>query len=366
MNILMGINAPWVGGTRIHALTLAEALINQGHRTLLVTDPNILETEMQSRNIPYENRVDDSNMVNRLAALVETEHPCCLHAHPAATILEFYQLSVRTKIPFIVTMHGEYLMYFTKDKIGANISNQVSQVIAVSQRIKDYLVAYSSLPAAKITVIPNGINTEEYHSGIDDASIRKQLKISPNEFVIMNFGRLESDRQEALLIMAKAIILLAKRGITVKGIFVGEGSMYDTLQQINQEFFEETGKDVLILPGFRRDLPNLLSIANVVIATGRCALEALAAEKPVLAFGRAGYAGLVSPDKWQELCETNFGDHGTLSAITPQALADELLLKTVDCNSFQTELRALVIRDYDANKVAKEIASIYESVTTIT
>lgn len=249
MNVFLGINAPWVGGIRIHVLTLAQALIAWGNRPLVVTDREILEEEMLRRNIPYKARVDDlPKMISLLLQWVRREKPQCLHAHSAAPLLDFFQISRLTGIPFMATIHGEYTAFFSRNELGRQIGRYISRVIAVSEQIKRYLIANSTIPAAKITVIPNGIDTAEYCPGHNSGLAREQLGIEPDEPVIMNFGRLEGDRQGTLMTMADAIILLAKEGVRVKGVFVGAGSLYSDLQMMNAAFRRETGRDVFILP----------------------------------------------------------------------------------------------------------------------
>ncbi len=363
MNILMGLNAPWVGGTRTHVLALAKALIERGHRVVLVTDPGILEEEMARQGIPFVRRVEGFRpMLDLLLEVAAREKPDLIHAHPAASILEGFHLAKMTGLPLVVTMHGEYLMYFQADRPAREIVRTVKAVIAVSDGIKAYLTARSALPSEKITVVPNGIDTEEYHPGLDASRLRSELGLKAGEAVIVYLGRLDADKGDSIMAAAEALGHLARYGAKVKGVFVGTGDLLPALEEKRRRLRSETGDERLLLTGFRRDLPRLLSLAETVIAAGRSALEAMAVGKPVLAAGRAGCLGLVTGDNWPRALAANFGDHGLLPPPDPVLMADQLHHLHVRGGlreGIGRELRDLVVRDFDLRAVAARTEAIY-------
>ncbi|MGE5527740.1 MAG: glycosyltransferase [Patescibacteria group bacterium] len=365
MNILMMLNAPWVGGTRIHVLTLAGALIERGHRLVLVTDPGFLEEEMAGRGITFVPRVEGFRpMLDLLLALADKEKPDIIHAHPAASILEGFHLARMTGLPLVVTMHGEYLMHFQRDRPAREICQTVRTVIAVSQGVRDYLVANSALSPAQLTVIPNGIDTREFRPGLETSPLRRELGLRDDEAAIVYLGRLDADKKDSILAAAEAMGYLAKYGVKARGVFVGAGDLLPMLEERRRRLRLETRGDRLLLTGFRRDLPGLLSLAETVIAAGRSALEAMAVGKPVLASGRAGYLGLVTRGDWPRALAANFGDHGVLPAPNPVLLADELhhLHARADLRGLLgRELRGLVERDFSLREVAARTEAVYRA-----
>lgn len=373
--MLMGINTPWTGGTRTHVLSLAKALLASGHRLKLVTDPGVLEEEMTASGIPFERRAAGlPAMLELLSATVERDRPDVLHAHPHEFILESYLLAAMTGIPVVVTIHGEYLMHLRRDSLGRRIAGAVSSVIAVSERVRDYLINNSSLTPDKIRVVPNGIDTEAFRPGRDVSGLRTQLGLRSDELIVMYLGRLDADKESAVMATAEAIPRLARRGIPARGVFVGTGNLCCALKELSRRYAREISSspsadasigidsDILINTGFRRDIPDLLSLADVVVATGRSALEALAVGKPVLAAGRAGYLGLMTPELWQPARESNFGDHGLLPKPEPEVLAGQIhRLHRDSClkQELGTQLRDLVIDYYDIRRVVREMELIY-------
>lgn len=67
--------------------------------------------------------------------------------------------------------------------------------------------------------------------------------------------------------------------------------------------------------------------ADVIVGTGRVALEAMACAKPVVAAGVAGYCGVVKPQNIDKVIQCHFGDHGAFVPITAQKLSVDIAIK---------------------------------------
>ncbi len=357
MKIIMGLNAPWIGGMRTHVMSLAQALIKRGHSLILVTDPGVLEDELIARGIPYVvRRKTTGQMVRMLAELVESERPDLIHAHPADFIFEGFLVSQLIGVPFMVTMHGEYIMHFTRDPLGCRIGSVVSKVIAVSEQIKAYLERHSVLEGERIAVIANGIDFGEFTPRPNPAELRSRFGIGQDEIVIMYLGRLDSDKAQAITVTVGVVDLLYKFGEAVKGVLVGQGDQLDFL----------AGRKNLVLTGFRRNIPELLSMADVVVATGRSVLEALACGKPVIAIGRAGLHGLITVDNWEQAVKTNFGDHGCLRQPDLSLVLAYVKMGLAMSEEERLKLRQLTQGRFDLLKVVSELEQVYAMVAGMT
>lgn len=363
MNILMGLQAPWIGGTRLHVLHLAQALGERGHRVLLVTDGGWLEEEMARRGIRFLRRVDGLEaMLDLLLAEAKREQFDVIHAHPNAFIWEGCLLSHLTGVPLVVTMHGEYVLQFCRSPLGEKVAETARAVIAVSDQVEQYLLSQTPLPAAKIRVVRNGIDTREYRPGRDVERLRAALGLPQGHLVVAYVGRLDPDKGAAIRATAEAFCRLAAAGLPLTGLFVGQGGMVAELQERAGRAEAFFGRPVLRLTGFRRDLADLFCLADVVVAAGRSALEAMAAGRPVVAAGRAGYAGLVTPARWAEMQASNFGDHGCLPEPTPEALAADLprvLYEAQPREELGRALRRLVMAEYDLGRTTAEVEAVY-------
>lgn len=364
MNILMELNNPGIGGARTHVIALAQALHRRGHRLQFVTDAGFLEREMAARGLHYQPRVNGlEQMVNLLLSLAEREGTEVLHAHAGATELESCIIHEKLGLPYVVTIHGLFLWHLSDADLGDRIAKTVHKVIAVSGLVRDFILKHSRLTGDKVKVIPNGVDLEEFRPGLDAAPLRAELGIEDDEAVVVYSGRLASEKRHAIMAMIDAVRELAKRGLRIRGVFAGKTDVYlhSTLVSLCRDARMETGRELLMLTGPRRDIPQLLSLADIVVATGRAALESLAVGKPTVAWGCGGYLGPVTPANWREALNANFGDHGGPPGPSPSEFAGLLdeLLRRGQSAAMTAQLNDLVSEDCDIKKVAAETESIY-------
>src|SRR5690606_23594512 len=126
------------------------------------------------------------------------------------------------------------------------------------------------------------------------------------------------------------------------------------------------GRKNLVLTGFRRNIPELLSMADVVVPTGRSALEALACGKPVIAIGRAGLHGLITVDNWEQAVKTNFGDHGCLRQPDLSLILAYVKMGLAMSEEERLKLRLLTQGGFDLLKVVSELEQVYAMVAGMT
>lgn len=358
MNILLGLNNPAVGGARTHVLALAEGLLRRGHRALLVTDPGFLEEEMRARGIPFRARADgDREMLDLLLSLVERECPAILHAHHGETDREGYLVWQATGLPFVVTVHG-LMLWHLEDR---HIAEAARAVIAVSETVAEFIHQRAPALRGKVVVIPNGIDTDEFRPRPDADALRAQAGLAPDERVVMYAGRIAAEKSPAVFAAMEAVRDLAGRGVRIRGLCVGRTDAYvhQRVVDLAHETNSDAGREILRLTGLRRDMPEMLALADVVVAAGRSALEAMAVGKPVVAWGCAGYLGPVTPDNWSTALAANFGDHRGGPGPSPGELADLVDCLLADPDNRGTDLRDLVIRDCGLDRIAARHEAVY-------
>jgi glycosyltransferase involved in cell wall biosynthesis len=114
---------------------------------------------------------------------------------------------------------GVQALYLTSEKFS-------DATIAVSDIVKDRLVNWGVRPG-KITVIPNGVDTDEL--GFDQAArerVREQFGISPDTYVIGALGRLDPNKRVDLTMEAAAPML----GDRCKILVIGRGEDQERLE----------------------------------------------------------------------------------------------------------------------------------------
>lgn len=110
-------------------------------------------------------------------------------------------------------------------------------------------------------IIPNGIDVSLYEDNEETRKIiRKQLKISDEDFVIGHVGRLSIEKNHLFLIDIFNEIKKEKRN--AKLLLVGDGNYKD---QIISKIIQLGLKDSVILTGIRTDIPELLNSMDVFV-----------------------------------------------------------------------------------------------------
>jgi glycosyltransferase involved in cell wall biosynthesis len=168
-----------------------------------------------------------------------------------------------------------------------------------------YLAEREGCPAAKVRVIPNGVDVEKYHPRWPVASLQREFALMPGSPVVGIVAALRPEKNHELFLQAAKLIHNALS--TTKFLVVGDGPQRTELESLARELgLNEAVRFV----GTRSDVPEVLSLFDVFLLTSHMEanptsiLEAMACEKPIVATrvgsvpetvlnGRTGY--LVPP-----------------------------------------------------------------------
>lgn len=153
--------------------------------------------------------------------------------------------------------------------------------VAVSETVRTRMTGWG-VPASKVTVIPNGVDLDRVAF---DAGAREQVRgefgAGPGEYVIGVLGRLDPNKQFALVIEAAAPLLKAGKA---RLVIVGKGEEGERLAQAAAE---HGVSDRVVFAGERHDVAGVLSAFDLFVASsaqetfGLSVLEALANGLPV-------------------------------------------------------------------------------------
>lgn len=153
--------------------------------------------------------------------------------------------------------------------------------VAVSETVRQRMTGWG-VPAAKVTVIPNGVDLNRVaFDGAARERVRAEFGVSPGEYVIGVLGRLDPNKQFALVIAAAAPLLKAGG---VRLVIVGKG---DEGERLKQAAAEHGVTDQVVFAGERHDVAGVLSAFDLFVASsaqetfGLSVLEALANGLPV-------------------------------------------------------------------------------------
>lgn len=169
----------------------------------------------------------------------------------------------------------------------------VARHVCVSQSVANFSIREGGLPAQRVVVIPNGVDAQRFaHASPADLL---PLGISPQAPTVLFVGRLDPQKNPALLVEAAARII-PRRG-DVHFVLAGEGPLRESLQQS----ITEKGLTANVhLTGRRSDVPQLLKASSCLALTSdwegmpNVVLEAMASGRPVVATDVEGVSEVVS------------------------------------------------------------------------
>ena len=168
MKILMLIDSLEIGGAETHTITLAKEISRKGHKVEVVSaggkllqklrDVGIKHTKIP--NICANTRKNAIPLPIRLLVArniicrnVRPHRPDVVHAHTRRMAFLARGICRAEKIPLVTTAHAKFSMRAPKRAL----SKWGDGTIAVSEDIKNHLLANTSIPPQQIKVIFNGI-----------------------------------------------------------------------------------------------------------------------------------------------------------------------------------------------------------------
>lgn len=184
-------------------------------------------------------------------------------------------------------------------------------VFTVSEGIKDFL--FSKLKNLdsykhKFVVIPNGVNTNLFHK---QNNVIKSHSSDTENLNISLVTRLDKDKEFIIEVFYRALKHTSENYIkSVHWSIVGEGTLKGEIEEKVREI--TNGKLNVEFKGWKEDAELLQEYitSDIILAPGRCALEAMSCGKPVIAIGSKGYNGLINKDNWLRGVYSNFGGIG--------------------------------------------------------
>lgn len=319
---------------------LAAELRAAGHRVAVVGAPGI-RTNFQP---------------TALASWLRDERPDIVHVHSGAWAKGARAARLAGVARIIFTEHGLNDVepwYSTALKHWG--ATQTDHVVAVSEPLHRYLVERVRVPESKVSVIPNGVDTERFRPATLTGaapSLRARLGLGSAP-VIGHVARLAPVKNQPLLVDAFAMV--RHRVPAARLVIVGDGS---ERAAIEAKVAEHALGEAVHLVGEARDIPailrefDLFALPSKAEGTSMSVLEAMATGVPVVASAVGGTPDLL--------------DHGQCGVLVPPndtaALAAAFgdLLETPERRrALARAARARVEERYSEETVARRYERLY-------
>ena len=295
-----------VGGVERGTLEIAAALVRAGHRALVVSAGGRLVDELTASGAEHicvpigAKRLASLAHIPVLRRLFAAEQVDIVHARSRLPAwlgrLALDSLAPRQRPAWVTTVHGPYTV-----NAYSRIMTSGDAVIAISDFIRAYIERhYPQVPAARITVIPRGVDPARYHAAFVPAPAwraafeRDHPAVRGQTLLTLPARLTRWKGQEDFLTL---IATLRQRGCAVHGLVVG--AAHPRKRAYTEELRARAASlgiaaHVSFL-GQRDDLRELLAISAIAYsltgapeAFGRTTIEALALGTPVIGYAHGG------------------------------------------------------------------------------
>ena len=305
-------NAP-LGGLQAHVQAQCKALQLSGNEAVVMCKPGPFSLKLEEQGVTVL-KSDFSNIDLSVESAISAGSFDIVHAHPFKSRKVGLKVAQALELPFIVTFHGNYL-----DDI-SNWDQYADTIICVSPALRDNIVSRNILPTSKILVLTNSVDTRIYYPRIrdisQDAIDSSSTSSATDEPRVAIASRFDEDKRFIVDLLKRTWQLcLEKRAFDIYWMVAGHGTLQEEIVRQAEELNQAACKQLVSFHGWldEKALAEFYNQADLCVGPGRCALEAMACAKPVIALGSQGYLGLLENSVFQEGLYTNFGGLGSNS-----------------------------------------------------
>lgn len=308
------------GGIERGTIEIADAIVKQGYKSIVVTKGGILESKLTRQgskviniDVAAKNPFKIWRNISKLVKIIETEKVDIVHARSRVPAWSAYYACLKTKAKFLTTFHGVYSgKSFLKKKYNS-IMTKADLIISISEFISDHMIKNYGVDKKKIRKIHRGVDLslfDEKKVSIDQVvKYTKQLNIPEDKFLILLPGRLSRWKGQEVLIEALAQIKEEDFFCLILGDKSKSPKFVKSLEKLIAK--NELSDRVCIYDNVQ-DVLNLYHISNTVISTstrpeafGRVMVEAGAMGKIMIATNHGGAQETVINEKTGFLIEPN-------------------------------------------------------------
>lgn len=349
-----------LGGAESHVITQVNEFLKRNHNVFLTTNA-ITQYYLDSIKPIRENQFQfvlwSENYIQDI--LNNNFFPTLVHSHPYTGLVRALEISKYFNVPLFYTVHGYYSYGVDKSSFGYEVSEKASKIICVDEGVNRLLQNCTPYPA-KLTSIYNGIDLTNFYPTDPDKELLYNLDINTNWPTLMTVCRFSDGKQLPLFQLMECAPALADYVGGLNIILVGSGNYAEQVYNTNTEAISKCNNLILYKVGFQTEIRRYLSLADLVLACGRAAIEAMACKKSVF-ITYQNFAGVVTKNNFKDTllsidCFRNYSNEELI--ITLGAL-----LKNKDLlNQYAQENYEIAIEHCDIQKNTDKLERLYMEV----
>lgn len=328
-----------------------------------LVDNKLIEDGVKIYDIPFSRNplyIGNVKAFKKLVNLQKENNYDIVHVHtPVASV---YGRLLKLKFPklqTIYTVHGfhfydgapfiNWAIYYPIEKIMARFTDTM-----ITMNSEDYERAKKFRVKKIYKVNGVGVDLSKYSlENHDKSEIRRKLKLSDDDFVILMIAEVNKNKNHKQMI--DAIDILKNKGIEdIKVICAGEGVMLD---EIKSYIKEKNLNDNIHMLGFRKDIDDLIVACDMGILMSyreglpRNIMELMACKKPVIGTNIRGIRDLIEDNVNGYL--VNVGDSNDTAYKIEKIYKNEEILKYMSINSSK------IIQNYSVDNIITQLESFY-------
>jgi len=311
MTVVQLVPALHSGGAERSTLEIAKALVEAGHRSIVVSAGGRLVEQLEAEGsqhitLPIGHKsLRTLFTVGKLRRILREHKPDIVHARSRlpAWVGWWAMRRVKPRPHFVTTVHG-----LNSPGHYSSILLRGERVIVVSQTLRDYVLRHypDDISSARIAVVPRGIDTEAFPYGYrpDDSWQRAffeefpQLEGAPL-LTLPGRGTRLKGHADAIELIAD----LQSRAIDARLMLMGadEPGREAYVAELRQLIKERGLEAKVVISPPRSDIRDVYAISNLVLqlsqrpeSFGRTVVEALAMCRPVLGYAHGGVGELLA------------------------------------------------------------------------
>ncbi|NEU60021.1 glycosyltransferase [Paenibacillus sp. ALJ109b] len=351
LRLLMIIDKLEVGGTETYVSAVVEEMGKRGVSIYVAGNRGSLLSKFRALGCPIFTKINDRQ---RLEQWIIKHKINVINAHHESTGIIGSALSRKLRIPFVYTIHGTYYPRALITKIMKRCYSRHA-VISVSWPVKKWLEEKN----IQSVLIPNGINTQHFRYNRNQ-QLLTQLNIASKSKVLLYVSRIEDEKAEICKSFLRAAQRCMDSSPNMHVVVVGGGPGLNSVKKLAARKHSNR----IHVMGERLDTSAFFSISDVVVGTGRVALEAMSCKRPVIAIGAKGIFGIVKPDNFKLAWRYYFGDHRakeTLEISKIENLIRTALRSKKSSKNWGEAGREFVKKQFNISGIVDKLLSLYQS-----
>lgn len=358
------------GGVERGTIEIAKAIAQHGDRSLvlsaggpLISRIHDVGAEHFKMNVSTKNPILMYRNIDKIARIIKEESVDIVHARSRAPAWSAYYAAKQAGVKFMTTFHGIYNFGCGLKKRYNNIMVAGERVIAVSNFVKEHMLANYEVDESKIRVIHRGVDyryfdPERVTPDLTQKFRDKYLVPKATPVIVLPARMTRWKGQEVLV---KALNLLKDKDFYC--IISGDLAKHPTYTcEIRDMIHSFKLQHKIRLFGPEFDMIGLYGIADIVLSTsvepeafGRVVIEGQAMEKVVIATNIGGAVETVTDEL--NGYHVKPGDERELAAKIADVLEN---LESSKLNTLRKKARKYAIEHFSVDMMDKKTLAVYE------